>query len=133
MRRLHTLLGSFLKALSIQLQGRQRSLSVTSEAKHFFFYGKPFTLVTPSQAFVVAISFYYLRSGVIDDLLGGQITFVSDEELVDVLAGVPVDLLQPLLHVVEGLLVGHIVDHDDAVRAAVITAMKIGKICIKKS
>lgn len=47
---------------------------------------------------------WYLGCGVVHDLLGGQVTLVSYEQLVDVLAGIAVDLLQPLLHVVEGLL-----------------------------
>ena len=64
----------------------------------------------------------HLRGGVIYHFFGSQITFVSDEELVDVLARVSVDLLQPLLHVVERLLVRHVVHHDDPVRPAVVAA-----------
>ena len=66
----------------------------------------------------------YLCSRVIDNLLCGQIAFVSDEQFVDVFAGVTVDLLQPLFDVVERLLVGHIVDDDDAVSSAVVTECK---------
>jgi hypothetical protein len=58
---------------------------------------------------------------VVDDLLGGQVALVSDEELVDVFAGVAVDLLEPLLDVGEGGLVGDVVDDDDAVRSTVVT------------
>ena len=65
----------------------------------------------------------HLRGGVIYHFFGSQITFVSDKKLVDVLARVSVNLLQPLLHVVERLLVGHVVNHDDAVSAAVVAAM----------
>ncbi len=46
----------------------------------------------------------YLGRGVVDDLLGGQIALVADEKLVDILSGVTVDLLEPLLDVREGLL-----------------------------
>uniref|UniRef100_A0A6B2LLP1 Uncharacterized protein n=1 Tax=Arcella intermedia TaxID=1963864 RepID=A0A6B2LLP1_9EUKA len=49
-----------------------------------------------------------------------HVALVADEHLVDVLAGVPVDLLQPLLHVREGLLVRHVVDHNDPMRAPVV-------------
>ena len=38
---------------------------------------------------------------VVDDLLGGQVGLVADEELVHVLSGIAVNLLQPLLDVVE--------------------------------
>ena len=47
---------------------------------------------------------------------------VSDEQLVDVLPRVLVDLLEPALHVRERLLVGDVVDHDDAMRAPVVGA-----------
>ena len=68
------------------------------------------------------ISLTHLCGGVIYHFFGSQITFISDEELVDVLARVSVDLLQPLLHVVERLLVRHVVHHDDPVRPAVVAA-----------
>ena len=41
---------------------------------------------------------------VVHHLLGSQVTLVAHQQLVDVLAGVAVYLLEPLLHVVEGLL-----------------------------
>lgn len=53
-------------------------------------------------------------------LLDGQITFVAYEQFVDVLARVTLNLLQPLLDVVEGLLVRAIVHYDDAVCAPVV-------------
>lgn len=46
----------------------------------------------------------YLGCSVVHHLLGGQVALVADQQLVDVLAGVAVDLLQPLLHVVERFL-----------------------------
>lgn len=45
-----------------------------------------------------------------DDLVRSEIALVPDEELVDILAGVAVDLVQPLLDIVEAVLVGHVVD-----------------------
>ena len=66
----------------------------------------------------------YLCGGVIDDFLCGQIAFVSDEQLIDVFTGVTIDLLKPLLDVVERFLISHVVDNDDAVSAAVITEKK---------
>ena len=65
-------------------------------------------------------SWAYLGNGVLDNLLVGHIALVSDEELVDALSGVSVDLLQPLLHVVEGVHVGNIVDDADAVSTSVV-------------
>lgn len=61
-----------------------------------------------------------LCSVVLDHLLVDQVALVPDEELVDALVRVAVDLLQPLLDVVEGVLVGDVVDDDDAVRAPVV-------------
>lgn len=55
-----------------------------------------------------------------DDALGGEVGLVADEELVDILAGVAVDLVEPLLDVVEGFVVGDVVDDDDAVGPAVV-------------
>lgn len=57
---------------------------------------------------------------ILDDLLARQVRLVADEELVNALARVAVNLLQPLLDVGEGVGVGHVVDDDDAVRAAVV-------------
>jgi hypothetical protein len=55
-----------------------------------------------------------------DDSLGREVGLVADEELVDILAGVAVDLVEPLLDVVKGFVVGDVVDDDDAVGAAVV-------------
>lgn len=52
--------------------------------------------------------------------LVNQIGLVSDQELVHILAGIAVNLLQPLLNVVEGLLVGDIVDDDDTMSSTVV-------------
>lgn len=57
---------------------------------------------------------------VVHHLLDGQITFVAYEQFVDVLARVALDLLEPLLDVVERLLVRAVVHYDDAVRAPVV-------------
>mmetsp|Transcript_2883 Transcript_2883/g.8308 ORF Transcript_2883/g.8308 Transcript_2883/m.8308 type:complete len:245 (-) Transcript_2883:2377-3111(-) len=54
--------------------------------------------------------------------LAGEIALVAHKKLVHVLRSVPVDLMQPGLHVLERLRVGHVVDDDDAVRAAVVAA-----------
>lgn len=43
----------------------------------------------------------HLCNVVLDDLLVGHIALVTDEELVDALGSVAIDLLQPLLDVVE--------------------------------
>lgn len=62
----------------------------------------------------------YLRNGVLDDLLVRHIALVAYKQLVDTLGGVSVDLLQPLLDVVEAVHVGDIVDHTDAVSTSVV-------------
>ena len=62
----------------------------------------------------------HLGNCVIHDLLVRHIALVSDQELIDALGGVSVDLLQPLLHVVERIHVGDIVDDADAVGTSVV-------------
>lgn len=62
----------------------------------------------------------YLCYGVLNNLLVRHIGLVAHQELVDALGGVSVDLLQPLLDVVERVHVGDIVDDADAVGAAVV-------------
>jgi hypothetical protein len=62
----------------------------------------------------------YLCYGVLDDLLVGHIGLVAHQQLVDALSSVSVNLLQPLLHVVERVHVGNIVDDADAVGATVV-------------
>lgn len=57
---------------------------------------------------------------VVDNLLLGHIALVADEKLVNTLGGVAVNLLQPLLDVVERVHVGDIVDNADAVGTAVV-------------
>lgn len=57
-----------------------------------------------------------------DGALVDEIALVADQELLDGAAGEGVDLLEPLLDVVERLLVGDVVDHDDAVRSSVVAA-----------
>lgn len=54
------------------------------------------------------------------DAFGGQIGFVTNEEFVDVFACISVDFVEPLLDVVEGFVVGDVVDDDDSVCAAVV-------------
>lgn len=54
------------------------------------------------------------------DTLCRQIGLVAHKELVDVFASVSVNLVQPLLHVVERLIVCHIVYNNDSVGSAVV-------------
>lgn len=62
----------------------------------------------------------HLCDVVLDDLLVSHIALVADEELVNALGSVAVDLLQPLLDVVERVHVGNIVDDADAVGTTVV-------------
>ena len=62
----------------------------------------------------------YLCNGVLNNLLVRHIGLVANQQLVDALGGVAVNLLQPLLHVVERVHVGDIVDDADAVGTAVV-------------
>lgn len=71
---------------------------------------------SPPLTFVSA----YLRHRVLHDLLVRHVALVAHEQLVHALRRVAVDLLQPLLDVVEAVHVRDIVDDADAVSAAVV-------------
>ena len=62
----------------------------------------------------------YLCDCVLDHLLVRHIALVAYEQLVDALGGVSVNLLQPLLDVVEAVHVRDIVDDADAVGTPVV-------------
>lgn len=62
----------------------------------------------------------YLASRVINDSLIGHIALVAYEELVDALGRIAIDLSEPLLDILEGLLIGNVVHNADAVCAAVV-------------
>mmetsp|Transcript_23217 Transcript_23217/g.52355 ORF Transcript_23217/g.52355 Transcript_23217/m.52355 type:complete len:208 (-) Transcript_23217:167-790(-) len=63
-----------------------------------------------------------LRLLSLDRALRFQVALVSHQQLVHVLARVAVDFVEPLLHIVERLRVGHIVHHNNAMGAPVVTA-----------
>lgn len=62
----------------------------------------------------------YLGGVVFNDLLVDQVRLVANEQLVDALAGVPIDFQHPRLDIVECFLVRHVVHDNDAVGAAVV-------------
>lgn len=53
----------------------------------------------------------YLCCLIIDNLLGCQVTLVSNKQLVDILIGISVNLIEPLLDIVEAVLICHIINH----------------------
>jgi len=55
-----------------------------------------------------------------DHALGRQIGLVAHEELIDIFGSVSVNLVQPLLDIVERLCVSDIIDNDNAVRTTVV-------------
>lgn len=55
----------------------------------------------------------HLGCGVVHHLLGGEVTLVAYQELIDILPGIAVYLLQPLLHGGIGFLVSDIIHHND--------------------
>jgi hypothetical protein len=52
-----------------------------------------------------------LSSLVVNNLFGGQVRLVAHKQLVHILTSISVNLIQPLLHIVETLLVCDIIDH----------------------
>lgn len=69
---------------------------------------------------LIEVQATYLGHGILHNLLVLHITLVSDKQLVDTLGGVSVDLLEPLLHVVERIHVGDIVHDTDTVGTTVV-------------
>jgi hypothetical protein len=80
--------------------------------------GKFLVLSAPGLRDVIVPA--HLGNGVLDSPLIRHIALVADQELIDTFGGVAVDFLQPLLDVVEGIHVSHIVDNADAVGASVV-------------
>lgn len=68
----------------------------------------------------VVLSCTYLCLLRVHHFLVGHIALVTDKKLVDTLSSISVDLLQPLLDVVKGVLVGHVIDDNDAVCTSVV-------------
>jgi hypothetical protein len=62
----------------------------------------------------------YLRNCVLHDLLVRHIALVAYEQLVDTFCGISINLLEPLLNVVERVHIRDIVNHADAVCASVV-------------
>ena len=62
----------------------------------------------------------HLSHSVLHHLLVRHIALVAYEQLVDALSCIAVDLLQPLLDVVERVHIGHIVDNANTVGATVV-------------
>jgi len=55
-----------------------------------------------------------------NNTLARQIGLITNEKLIDVLGRVSINLVQPLFNIVEGFLVGNIIDDDNSVSAAVV-------------
>lgn len=53
----------------------------------------------------------YLGSLCVHHLLCGQVTLVSYQQLVDIFICIPIDLVKPLLDVVEALLIGDVINN----------------------
>jgi hypothetical protein len=66
------------------------------------------------------IGWTHLGNCVLDGTLISHITLVTDQQLVDALGRVAVNLLQPLLDIVEGIHVCNIVDDADAVGTTIV-------------
>jgi hypothetical protein len=62
----------------------------------------------------------YLCDRVLNHLLVGHIALVANQELVHTLGGVSVNLLEPLLDIVEAVHVGDIVDNADTVSTTIV-------------
>ena len=62
----------------------------------------------------------YLGHCVLNNLFVFHIALITHKQFVDTFGGVAIDFLKPLLHVVERVHVGHIIDDTDTVSATII-------------
>ena len=62
----------------------------------------------------------YLGHCVLNNLFVFHIALITHKQFVDTFGGVAIDFLKPLLHVVEGIHVGDIVNHANSVSASVV-------------
>lgn len=62
----------------------------------------------------------YLCHCILHHLLVRHVALVAYKQLVDSLGGISVDLLEPLLYVVERVHIGNIVDDADTVRSSIV-------------
>lgn len=76
-------------------------------------------IISTERVFVLVVT-THLSHSVFDDLLVLHITLVADQKLVNTFSSIAINLLQPLLDVVERVHVGHIVDNADTVCSSVV-------------
>ena len=62
----------------------------------------------------------YLGDRVLDGLIGAEVVFVADENLIDGAGRIAINLLDPLLDILERFQIGAVVNDDDAVGSSVI-------------
>jgi len=55
-----------------------------------------------------------------DDALSSQIRFVTHQQLVDILRSISVNFVQPLLYIIEGLVVRDVIDNNDTMGSTVV-------------
>ena len=61
-----------------------------------------------------------LSSAAVNNLFGGEITLVTNQQLVDGFRSITINFAEPLLNVRERILIGHIIDNNDTVSTSVI-------------
>ena len=55
-----------------------------------------------------------------DDTFASQITFVADQQFVDILGGIPINFMQPLFDIVERFRIGHIINNNNPMCTTII-------------
>jgi hypothetical protein len=89
-------------------------------SRHMIIEVQPSVGQNNGASFAILISATDLGNCVLHNLLVRHIALVTDQQLVHTLGGVAIDLLEPLLDVVEGVHIGDIVDDADAVGTAIV-------------
>jgi len=62
-----------------------------------------------------------------------KIAFVANKQLIYILIRIAIDFVKPLLHVVERLQIGHIVDHNNAVCSTIVAGSNCAEAFLSSS
>lgn len=61
-----------------------------------------------------------LSSFIRNHLFGGQISLVTNKKLDNILISITINFMKPSLHIVEGILVSHIINNNDAMSSTIV-------------
>ena len=84
-------------------------------------------VINASSTLVAFFALVSRKEGIPSSLIAdhpscGKITFISHKQLIDILTCILIDFIQPLLNIVEALLIYHIVYNNNPMCITIVTA-----------